>query len=299
MKVNMKTVTNGARIVANAVSQHSPTILTVVGVCCMIGAVAATIVEAPKAKNELDEIEEDDELTHKEYINRKTRIILYHYWKTAALTVGGAGIIFWGHKISLGRTAAALAAYQMSKDDLKKLEDKVIETDGEKHFNKIKDDINKDNINAHPVNYSTVINTGRGNTLCYDPIAHDYFWSDLDYIDKMARLANEEMTKTRWGMCKSAMSYDSWREYLDLPPLDGNVDEHNVAPAIGKDLGWFNTPIELYKTCMPLADNTVVHVIGFTKSGRPKWFPNIDDRNGEDISDPNYTDDETDMPWRT
>ena len=290
MKLNIKTITKGAKILAQTVSKHSPTILTVVGVCCMIGAVAVTSVEAPKAKEDLNDLEEDDsfrDISHKEYIARKVRIILYHYWKTAALTVGGTGIIFWGHKISLGRTAAALAAYQMSKDDLKKLEEKIIETDGEKHLDKLKEEVTKDEIKRVPFNSATVINTGHGNTLFYDPIGRDYFLSDMEFIRQMRDEVNLSTSKLLGKNKKSAISYDIWRDYIGLPPLDGIVDGRQIGFAIGKNLGWINRNIELKITCAMLQDDTVCHILGYTANGAPKWCENIDDYYWDDIDETN------------
>lgn len=275
--MNFSKIKNGMRIISKFASQHSPTILTVIGVGLMIGGVAITIVEAPKAKSDLDILEEDDELTHKEYVKEKARVIAQHYWKTATMTLGGAGIIFWGHKISLGRTAAALAAYQMSKDDLEKLKDKIVETDGEKHLNKLEEAITKDEVKRNPFNSATVINTGHGNTLFYDPIGRDYFLSDLEFIRQMRDEANLDMAKTQRSCRKASLSYDGWREYIGLPALDGIVDGKKLGPAIGKDLGWLNRNIELKITCTMLPDDTVCHIMGFTKYGGPEWYANIGD----------------------
>lgn len=272
-----KTIKNGIRVVSKFASENSPTILTVIGVSLMIGGVVATIIEAPKAKDDLDILEEDDELSHKVYLKEKTRIIASHYWKTASMTIGGAGLIFWGHKINLGRTAAALAAYQMSKDDLEKLKDKIIETDGEKHFNKLDEAITKDEVKRNPFNSATVINTGHGNTLFYDPIGRDYFLSDMEFIRQMRDEANLDMAKTQRQLRKAALSYDDWREYIGLPALDGIVDGKKMGFPIGKDLGWLNRNIELKITCTMLPDDTVCHIMGFTKYGGPEWYANIGD----------------------
>ena len=128
-------------------------------------------------------------------------------------------------------------------------------------------------------------------------------WSDLDFIRKMTEKLNLEMTHTRWGMRKSAVCYDTWREYLDLPASDEHINADDALPngvQIGKDFGWFNCPIELKITAIQLSDDSVAHVIGFTKSGAPKWHLNLEDSNGEDAQRLDYEldDDETDMKWR-
>lgn len=287
MKLNTAAITKSVKIISKVMSEHSPTILTVIGTGCMIGAIVTAIIEAPKAEDEIEELEDNYELTHKEYVKRKLRVILYHYWKTAALTAGGTGLIFWGHKISLGRTAAALAAYQMSKDDLKKLEEKIIETDGEKHLDKLKEEVTKDEIKRVPFNNATVINTGHGNMLFYDPIGRDYFLSDMEFIRQMRDEVNLSTSKLLGKNKKSAISYDIWRDYIGLPPLDGIVDGRKIGFALGKNLGWINRNIELKITCAMLQDDTVCHILGYTSNGAPKWCENIDDYYWDDIDETN------------
>ena len=288
MKINLKTLKEGGEIIFNFVVKNSPTILTTIGVIAMAAGTVKAIVEAPKAKEELEDIESDPDLTHKDYIKAKSKVLLYHYWSTAALTVGGAGVIFWGHKISLARTAAALAAYQMSKDDLKKLEDKIIETDGEKKLNKYKDAIMKDEINAAPLNLLTVENTGHGNMLFYEPIGKRYFISDIEFIRQMCVQANDELKEQRFNGRKRVISLNRWFEYIDLSPLDGTQpDDKKVAPDIGKDLGWRNREIRLKFTSFVMPNNEHCTVLGYLRGGEPTWDTDIDDEyyDLEDSSD--------------
>lgn len=294
MKINLKTLKEGGEIILRFVVDKSPTILTTLGVLAMAAGTAKAIVEAPKAKEELEEVESDPELSHKDYILKKSRVILYHYWATAALTLGGAGIIFWGHKISLGRTAAALAAYQMSKDDLKKLEDKIVETDGEKKLNKMKNSILKDEVGAGPNDISMVYNTGHGNTLFYDPIGRRFFISDIEFIRQQASVFNMELAKQIKISKKAVMSLNDWYEFIDLEPLDGEIDGKKVCSNIGKDMGWRNRLVDLKFTSLLLSNNEHCTVMGYSKNGGPEWDMNIaDDYYADELEE-----DSTDMPWR-
>ena len=294
MKINLKTLKEGGEIILRFVVDKSPTILTTLGVLAMAAGTAKAIVEAPKAKEELEDVESDPELSHKDYILKKSRVILYHYWATAALTLGGAGIIFWGHKISLGRTAAALAAYQMSKDDLKKLEDKIVETDGEKKLNKYKDAITKDEVGTGPSDISTVYNTGHGNTLFYDPIGRRFFISDIEYIRQQAAVFNMELAKQIKISKKAVMSLNDWYDFIDLEELDGTIDGNKVCANIGKDMGWRNRLIDLKFTSILLSNNEHCTVMGYSKNGGPEWDMNIsDDYYADDLEE-----DSSDMNWR-
>lgn len=296
--LSFKSLTTGAKIFAEWAVKNSPTILTIIGVTAMGAATVKGIIEAPQAKEELDILENDEELSHKDYLREKARVILYHYWLTALLAAGGAGIIFWGHKISLGRTAAALAAYQMSKEDLKKLEDKIVETDGEKKLGKMKNSILKDEVGSGPVNLSTVYNTGHGNMLFYDPIGKRYFLSDIEFIRQQEGEFNFDLAEQMKKGKKVVASFDDWCEYIGLEPLDGSIEiggnKIKVAKAVGKDLGWRNRLVKLDLTPIKMPDGEFCTVLGYTKRGQPEWDMNISD----DYYDDELEDDSTDMNWR-
>ena len=290
----LKTIKEGGDILIKFAIKNSPTILTTMGVLAMAAGTVKAIVEAPKAKEELEDVESDPELSHKEYIKAKARVILYHYWSTAALTAGGAGIIFWGHKISLARTAAALAAYQMANDDLKKLEDKIVETDGEKKLNKMKNSILKDEVGTGPSDISTVYNTGHGNTLFYDPIGRRFFLSDIEYIRQQASAFNLELAKQIKLSKKAVMSLNDWYYFIDLEALDGTIDGNKVCTNIGKDMGWRNRLLDLKFTSILMSNNEHCTVMGYSRNGGPEWDMNIsDDYYADDLED-----DSTDMNWR-
>ena len=303
--LNPQAIKQGAVISWRWLIKAAPTLGVIFGVCLMGGGAVKTGIETPKMKLKLDELDEDDDISHNDYLKTKATIMVYHLGLPAFMLLAGAAMILFGYKIKYAQAAVATAALAMKTDEADKLEQKILEKYGPKEYEKIKDDIAKDDVKDHPVNYSTVINTGRGNMLCYDPVGHDYFWSDLEFIRKMETQANSEMTRTRWKIRKSALSYDDWREYLELPPLDGTYDDNGETRvgcelAIGKDIGWINRPIELRITALLLPDNTPCHVIGFTSSGGPKWHMNVSDSHGEDLvyDGYNYEDDETDMPSR-
>jgi hypothetical protein len=218
------------------------------------------------------------------------------------MEAGGAAMIFSGYKLKYTQAAIATAALASKTEEADKLEQKVIEKYGPKEYEKMKDEIAKDDVKAHPINYATVINTGHGNTLCYDPIFHDYYWSDLDYIRRMADSLNKDMAQSWKRLSKSAVNYNTWRSYLDLPASNENensaIDSVVTDVDLGKDLGWYNNPIQIVFTVMLLSDDTPCHIVGFAKDGGPKWNLNLEDHDKESFDAVIDTDDETDMPWR-
>lgn len=296
-------IKQGFTVTSKALIKAAPTLGVIFGVSLMGAGAVKTGIETPKMVEELKVLDAKEGLTHKEYLKQKAFILAKHLGMPILMEAGGAAMIFSGYKLKYTQAAIATAALASKTEEADKLEQKVIEKYGPKEYEKMKDEIAKDDVKAHPINYSTIINTGHGNTLCFDPVVHDYYWSDLDYIRNSAEQANKEMQRVRWNMSKSALNYDGWREYLDLPPCNENpnYDGEFEDVEIGKNLGWLNRPIELKFTVMRLPDDTVCHIIGFTRNGAPKWYPNISDVHGESIvrdNDKDDTDDETDLPWR-
>ena len=303
MAVSLQAIKMSAKGLGKTLVKAAPTIGVIFGTGLMAGGCVKTGIETPKMVEALKGLDAKEGLTHKEYLKQKAFILAKHLGIPVLMETGGAVMIFGGYKIKYTQAAIATAALASKTEEAEKLEQKFIEKYGPKEYEKMKDEIAKDDVKSHPINWATVINTGHGNTLCYDPILHDYYWSDLDFIRKIVEQINLEMTHTRWGMRKSAVSYDTFREYLDLPLSNEHINaEHELTNGvpIGKDFGWFNCPISLKITAIQLSDDSVAHVIGFEKNGAPKWHLNLEDSNGEDAQRLDYEldDDETDMKWR-
>lgn len=295
--INAATLVHSGRMLGKTIShaavKHLPEILTVIGVGMNIAATITAVVEAPKAKAEMTELSNDPDLDHKEYNRRWLRCAFYHYWPTVALSICGTAFIFGAQKVSIARTAAALAALQLKSDDLEKLKKKISDMDGEQHFQAIKNELAKDEVITHPINMSTVVNTGHGNMLFYEPIGGGYYLSDLEFIRKMRDEANDELSDAKAFGRKAVISLNSWFDYIGFKPLDGKAGPNGkVAPSIGNDIGWVNRKIDLDITVMKLEDDTIVHVLGYKNGGEPRWCKDIGDMYWD------FQDDETDMADR-
>lgn len=295
-------IKQGFTVTSKALIKAAPTLGVIFGVGLMGAGAVKTGVETPKMVEELKVLDAKEGLTHKEYLKQKAFILAKHLGMPVLMEAGGAAMIFSGYKLKYTQVAIATAALASKTEEADKLEQKVIEKYGPKEYEKMKDEIAKDDVRAHPINYSTIINTGHGNTLCYDPIFHDYYWSDLDYIRRMADSLNKDMAQSWKRLSKSAVNYNTWRNYLDLPA--SNENENSVIDSVvtdvdlGKDLGWYNNPIQIVFTVMLLSDDTPCHIVGFAKDGGPKWNLNLEDHDKESFDSVIDTDDETDMPWR-
>lgn len=76
---------------------------------------------------------------------------------------------------------------------IKKLQEKVAETVGEKKAEEIKTKIVKEKIENNPMANKEVIITSKGDTLCYDSVSGRYFKSDIDTIKKIVNELNRRM----------------------------------------------------------------------------------------------------------
>lgn len=258
--MNLSVVKSAVKTGAKYVVKHSPTILTVVGTCMMGGAIVKGVVESPKAKDELDTLDDNAELSHKDYLREKARILFYHYWSTAALGLGGAALIFWSHHVTLGQTATAIAAYNMKSDQLEKLEKKIVETDGEKHLTKMKEEIVKDDVSQMSYDDNLIHDTGKGKMLCIENITNKQFFHDIEKIRKACNDMNEEIN----GMMRGSMGDDTefslneWFDYLGLPRC-----------AIGNKLIWYNQLVDLNFTTALTEDGQPALVVGYKNA--PIW----------------------------
>lgn len=256
--VNLHVVKGAVKTGAKYLIKHSPTILTIIGTGMMGGAIVHGIIEAPKAKDELDDLENDGELSHKEYLQKKIHILFYHYWMTTALGLGGAALIFWSHHVTLGQTATAIAAYNMKADQLEKLEKKIVDTDGEKHLNKIKDEIVKDAVSDGPKSEKDIFDTGKGKTLCYEVISGRYFYSDIEKIRKAMNDINTWINDTRRYDEETDVSLNEWFEYLGLERTK-----------VGNKLGWHDRLVELNFTSVLTNEGEPCLCVGYKNP--PVW----------------------------
>lgn len=166
------------------VAKNAPTILTTVSVV----GVVATVIFSVQATTKADLLME--ELRQKKAKNEKITAteVIKTVGPTYAPTIIAGGItigcIIGAAKISARRNAVISGLYAASEFALKEYQKKVIERLGEKEHKAVRDEIAQDQLNAHPVQNSQVILTGKGDHLCRDSLSGRYFRSDIEKIRK-------------------------------------------------------------------------------------------------------------------
>ena len=160
-KPNIKGVVKAIRI---GFDKHSPEILTGIGIAGMITTTILSVKATPKA---LELIEEEKERIGSEPL--KPIETVKAAWKPyiPAIAAGGASVLclIGATSVNTRRISALAAAYKLSETALDEYKSAALETLGEKNEKDIRDKVAKNQIEANPVNETSVIVTGGGDSL--------------------------------------------------------------------------------------------------------------------------------------
>ena len=208
--MNKTDVTKFLNTTKRSMKKHSPEILTGIGIAGMISTVVLAVKATPKAMELISDAEEEGRLELEKageyddgHINalvkevRKPINVVKVAWKPyiPAVVTGVASVacLISANSVHVKRNAALMTAYQLSTTALADYREKVVETIGEKKEGNIRDKVSKKKIEEKPANNSTIIMTGKGNTLIYDIHSDRYFRSDIDSIRNAVLDLNERM----------------------------------------------------------------------------------------------------------
>ena len=225
---------NIVRSVKSVLTEHSPEILTGVGIAGMITTTVLAVKATPKALRIIENYREENEFAEDETVRPVDAVKLT--WKCyvpAAVTcVASAACLIGASSVNARRNAALATAYKLSETALTEYKEKVVETIGERKEQDIRDAIAKDKIEANPVTQREIIVTGNGATLCYDPLSDRYFEGDIEKIRKAVNDLNLRMFDEMY------ISLNEFYSEIGLKPI-----------GVGEDLGWNvnnGDKIELY-----------------------------------------------------
>lgn len=222
-------------------SKNAPGIL--IGLAVVSGGVAVytAITATPKALQRIEQ-EKSEKQVDKLTPMQTVKAVWPYYIPTAASFVFAAGCAIGSQSIHAKRNAALAAAYKISETALVEYRDKVIETIGEKKEQTVRDKVAQEQIIKTPFNPTDVYSTGKGNTICFDPLSSRYFLCDVDVIKAAAVKLNQDMQLT---IC-STKYWNDFYYAIGLEPVDDSV---------GYNLGWSTTyPIHLNIRYAPVSD---------------------------------------------
>lgn len=217
--MNTESLMKVARSLEKELVKRSPEILTAIGISGFIFSGISAVKATPKALRIIDQKEMDE--------NRRLSKpeVVCATWKcyTAPVLTGvlSAGCIIGSNRIGAKRHAALMAAYTISETALKEYQEKALEVVGKKKEQEIRDAVAKDKIANNPVSGKEVIVTGKGESLCFEPLSSRYFTSDIETIRRVVNDLNREM---RDAMC---ISVNELYDALELRHTE-----------LGDSLGW-------------------------------------------------------------
>lgn len=225
----------GLKYGGKLIVKFAPEILSGIGTIGIVAAVIMTAKKAPDAKVELDEVKEEwDAIEDKEkrvkadYIFKKVRVGAKHYWVVIAVATG-AIVCFWvANRISFARFMSALTAAGIATKSKEELENKIKELDGEKHLQKLREEIDGDRVRDDPPVQDRIIDTGFGMHLCYEPITGRYFYSNIERIKRAVITCRDYLQKDGY------LSLNDWYNTLGLDTTEqmlcwtaSNIEEIN------------------------------------------------------------------------
>ena len=200
-------------------TQHSPEILTGLGIAGMMTTTVLAVKATPKAIKLIDEAkyEKEDALTVPETIKATWKC----YIPAAVTGIASISCLVGASSVSFKRNAALATAYKLSETALMEYKEQVIDTIGERKEKDIRDKVAKKKLEKDPVSSSTIVITDKGNTLCYDAVIGRYFKSDIETIKKAVNELNRQM------LLENYISLNEFYNELGLENCD-----------VGDSLGW-------------------------------------------------------------
>lgn len=232
-----------ARDVRLTLSKHSPEILIGFGIAGMITTTVLAVKATPKALQLIDEKKKELEVEKLPPV--ETVKATWKCYVPAAVT-GAASVacLIGSHSVNAKRNAALATAYKLSETAFAEYRDKTIETVGEKKERTIRDKVSAQQIQDNPRSNAEVIVTGKGKTLCFDPLSSRYFYSDLEKIKRAENKLNKEIICDPF---ETGVSVNDFYDEIGLP--------HTMT---GDSMGWRRADylIDIYPSAQMAEEGT-------------------------------------------
>ena len=160
-------------------------ILTIAGVAGTITTAVLAVEATPKAIQLIEEAECKTSI-------EKIKVAWKCYIPSAISGATTIGCIIGLNSAHTRKNAALAGLYSIAQTTFKEYQEKVIETIGDNKERKVRDEINKDKVLNNPPDTS-IIFSGTGDVLCYDPMSSRYFNSEIEKIKRIVNELNREL----------------------------------------------------------------------------------------------------------
>jgi hypothetical protein len=222
--MNKQTLSKIVRDMRLSVSKHSPEILIGIGIAGMLTTTVLAVKATPKALQLMEMRKEELEVESLPPVE-----VVKTTWKCyiPAAISGAVSIacIVGSNSVNARRNAALATAYKLSETAFSEYRDKVTETIGEKKERVVRDKNSEEQVKNNPVSKTDVIVTGKGQTLCFDPLSSRYFYSDLEKIKRAANKLNYEINTSPFY--NGGVTLNNFYDEIGLP-----------STMTGDSLGW-------------------------------------------------------------
>ena len=207
-KPNITQIFNGIQKMA---SQHSPEILTCIGIAGMVTTTILAVKATPKALRLINEekdrqnkdLYEEAQNNGYESCARVDQLkpieVVKVTWKcyVPAVVTGVFSIacLIGAQSVNARRTAALATAYKLSETALAEFKDAAVDVIGEDKVKEVKQKIAENKVEkmTSDENRAKVIVTGDGDTLFIDPFSNAQFQSSKNKIDAAVNELNRRM----------------------------------------------------------------------------------------------------------
>lgn len=192
-------ILKGSKVVQSFVIKNSGPILTTVGCAALLASTVSMYKAAVKVKVEKEKAEEKiaaakDEETIKSIKKAAAIKVAKIMLAPVLFALICAGCIISNNYIHLKKQAGLAAAYALSEQTLKDYEDSLEPIVGKKKAEQVREEVaHKDVERNAPKSEESVINTGTGNTLFYEPKIGIWLRSNHDAVRLAFSEANNEL----------------------------------------------------------------------------------------------------------
>lgn len=176
--LGMEKIPNALKIGAAYLTKKAPELMTGMGIGLMVGGAVQVGKDTLKAKAKLEDAGITGKITKK---NIKDVVLTAWdcYIPSASLILSGAAFVIGGLSVEKKRHAAALSLLAMINAGSEEYMKRVTAVVGESAQEKIKDDTLTTPVVEVPPIAEEIIETGGGDTLCWDPMSGRYFRSSV------------------------------------------------------------------------------------------------------------------------